>query len=78
MAALKLPGGALLFNTTHFFLPTWCQDIISASLIDQQEIEVSLYVHGYNPPSLFIAVNCLKGHPKDFSQLNLGLAKLFS
>jgi hypothetical protein len=59
MAALKFPGGALLFDIAEFLFPTWLQAVLSASLIDKQKVELSFDVSRNCPPALFITMNSL-------------------
>ena len=62
VAALELPGRALILLGTYLLLPARCHRVLSAPLVNEQEIELPLDVCRYRSPSLFIAVDCLERH----------------
>jgi hypothetical protein len=78
VATLKLPGRALLFQIALFSVPAWGEDIVSAPLIDQQEIQLSLNMRWNRSPPLFITVNGFQRHSQKFGQLLLCLCQFFS
>jgi len=60
MTALEFPGRAMVSFGALLFLPAWCHVGVSASLVDEQKIELPFYMGGDCPPSLFIAVDGLE------------------
>lgn len=66
MAALKLPGGALLLEGALLFFPARNKRICSPPLIDQQKIELSFDMGGYGSPALLIAVDGFQRHAEEF------------
>lgn len=66
MTALKFPGRALLLEVAEFLLPAGDKAVFSASLIYQQEINLSLNMCGNCSPSLLITVNSFQRHSEEF------------
>lgn len=65
MAALKLPGRAVVFLGTVLVFPAWLQIILSTPLVDEEKIDMPLYVIGNCPPSLFVAVYGFQRHAEE-------------
>jgi hypothetical protein len=78
MAAIKLPGRALLFDRTEFLLPTAEGTALAASLVEIEKIEELFGMGGNGAPSLFVAVDGLERDTKQLGELLLGFAHSFS
>ena len=78
VAALKFPGWTLFFLMAVFLFPAGDKIIVSLSLVNQQEEELTFDMGGYGPPTLFITVNCLKRHAQEGSELFLSFTQFFS
>jgi hypothetical protein len=78
MSGLKLPGRALLLVVTQLLFPAGGKYVVASALMDEKEIQLTFDVRWYRSPTLFITMDCLERHSKQFGQLFLGLAEFLS
>lgn len=57
MSGLEFIGRALFSHIALFFLPASRKGVVAASLVDKQEIQLSLDMCRNSSPSLLVAVN---------------------
>ncbi len=60
MTALKFPGWTLILDSALLVFPTWFQVIFSASLVNEEKIEMSFDVIGDCSPTLLVTMYGLK------------------
>lgn len=78
MTTLEFVGGAIFLELAIFFFPAGGERFFLSSLMDEQEIEMSLYIGGNCSATLFIAVNSLHRYSQEFGDFFLCFSQLLS
>jgi hypothetical protein len=78
MAAIKLPGRAMLFDRTELLLPAAKGTALAASLIEIEKIEELFGMGGNGAPPLLVAVDGLERDTKQLGELLLGFSQSLS